>query len=45
MTGVRITRATQFLKTSKIPVSAVNIGPIHKKDVIKASIMKEHRPE
>jgi hypothetical protein len=22
-----------------------NIGPIHKKDVIKASIMKEHKPE
>jgi len=35
----------EFLKSSKIPVSAVNIGPIHKKDVIKASIMKEHRPE
>jgi len=35
----------EFLKTSKIPVSAVNIGPIHKKDVIKASIMHEHRPE
>jgi len=35
----------EFLKTSKIPVSAVNIGPIHKKDVIKASIMKEHKPE
>lgn len=27
----------EFLKTSKIPVSAVNIGPIHKKDVMKAS--------
>ena len=35
----------EFLKTSKIPVSAVNIGPIHKKDVIKASIMLEHKPE
>ena len=35
----------EFLKTSKIPVSAVNIGPIHKKDVIKASIMHEHKPE
>jgi len=35
----------EFLKTSKIPVSAVNIGPIHKRDVIKASIMHEHKPE
>ena len=35
----------EFLKTSKIPVAAVNIGPIHKKDVIKASIMLEHKPE
>ena len=35
----------EFLKTSKIPVSAVNIGPIHKRDVIKASVMLEHKPE
>jgi translation initiation factor 5B len=35
----------EFLKSSKIPVAAVNIGPIHKKDVIKASIMHEHKPE
>ena len=35
----------EFLKSSKIPVSAVNIGPIHKRDVIKASIMHEHRSE
>ena len=34
----------EFLKTSKIPVAAVNIGPIHKKDVMKASIMHEHKP-
>lgn len=26
----------EFLKTSKIPVSSVNIGPVHKKDVLKA---------
>lgn len=26
----------EFLKTSKIPVSAINIGPVHKKDVLKA---------
>jgi len=26
----------EFLKTMKIPVTAINIGPIHKKDVLKA---------
>jgi translation initiation factor 5B len=26
----------EFLRTSKIPVSAINIGPVHKKDVMKA---------
>jgi translation initiation factor 5B len=26
----------EFLKQSKIPVCAINIGPIHKKDVLKA---------
>jgi translation initiation factor 5B len=26
----------EFLKQSKIPVSAINIGPVHKKDVLKA---------
>jgi translation initiation factor 5B len=26
----------EFLKVSKIPVSAVNIGPVHKKDILKA---------
>lgn len=26
----------EFLKESKIPVSSLNIGPVHKKDVIKA---------
>jgi translation initiation factor 5B len=35
----------QFLKDSKIPVSGVNIGPVHKKDVIRASIMLEHQRE
>lgn len=34
-----------FLKDSKIPVSGVGIGPIHKRDVIRASVMLEHNPE
>lgn len=35
----------QFLADSKIPVSSLGIGPIHKKDVIKASVMLERRVE
>jgi len=31
-----------FLKDTKIPVSAVGIGPIHKRDVTRASVMLEH---
>ncbi|XP_012217900.1 eukaryotic translation initiation factor 5B [Linepithema humile] len=31
-----------FLKTSKIPYSGIRIGPVVKKDVMKASIMLEH---
>merc|ERR1719502_2535151 len=31
----------EFLKESKIPVFDVNIGEVHKKDVKKATIMKE----
>jgi translation initiation factor 5B len=34
-----------FLKASKVPVSGVSIGPIHKKDVIRASVMLEHNKE
>ncbi|EGT44666.1 hypothetical protein CAEBREN_04552 [Caenorhabditis brenneri] len=34
-----------FLKSQKIPYSNVNIGPVHKKDVQKASAMKEHKAE
>eukprot|EP01111_Echinosteliopsis_oligospora_P015513 TRINITY_DN615_c0_g2_i6.p1 TRINITY_DN615_c0_g2~~TRINITY_DN615_c0_g2_i6.p1 ORF type:complete len:1190 (-),score=496.85 TRINITY_DN615_c0_g2_i6:17-3586(-) len=34
-----------FLKASKIPVSGVSIGPIHKRDLIRASVMLEHNPE
>src|SRR5687768_17590872 len=26
----------EFLKTMKIPVTSINIGPVHKKDVLKA---------
>jgi len=35
----------EFLKESKIPVSGINIGPVNKKDVTKASIMLEHAKE
>ena len=27
----------EFLKTMKIPVCYINIGPVHKKDVLKAT--------
>uniref|UniRef100_A0A8B9LSM3 Eukaryotic translation initiation factor 5B n=1 Tax=Astyanax mexicanus TaxID=7994 RepID=A0A8B9LSM3_ASTMX len=32
----------EFLRTSKVPYSGINIGPVHKKDVMKASTMLEH---
>lgn len=32
----------EFLKTSKIPYAGINIGPVHKKDIMKASVMLEH---
>ncbi len=35
----------EFLKTSDIPVSAVNIGPVHKRDVNIASTMLAKAPE
>lgn len=35
----------EFLRTSKIPVSGINIGPVHKRDVTKASTMLEKRKE
>ncbi|KAL9658586.1 hypothetical protein ABK040_006123 [Willaertia magna] len=34
-----------FLKSEEIPVSGINIGPVHRKDVIRSSIMLEHAPE
>ncbi|KAI9209018.1 uncharacterized protein BJ171DRAFT_488235 [Polychytrium aggregatum] len=34
-----------FLKTSNIPVSGINIGPVYKKDVIRASIMLDRARE
>jgi translation initiation factor 5B len=34
-----------FLKDMKIPVAGINIGPIYKKDVMRASIMLEHNRE
>jgi len=35
----------QFLKDSKIKYSGVSIGPVHKKDVMKASVMLQHDKE
>ncbi|KAJ5070393.1 intein-containing eukaryotic translation initiation factor 5b precursor [Anaeramoeba ignava] len=35
----------EFLRESKIPVSGINIGPVHKKDVEKISIMIEKQKE
>eukprot|EP01134_Creolimax_fragrantissima_P006578 CFRG6578T1 len=33
-----------FLKDSKIPVACVNIGPVHRKDVMRASTQLQHDP-
>jgi len=35
----------EFLRTSKIPVFGVSIGPVHKKDVLRASIMVERKKQ
>ncbi|KAG5892793.1 hypothetical protein JTB14_032667 [Gonioctena quinquepunctata] len=35
----------EFLRTSKIPYSNIRIGPVVKKDVMKASIMLEHESQ
>ncbi|KAJ3583674.1 hypothetical protein NHX12_015929, partial [Muraenolepis orangiensis] len=35
----------EFLRSSKVPYSGINIGPVHKKDVMKASAMLDHDPQ
>lgn len=35
----------EFLRTSKVKYAGINIGPVHKKDIMKASIMLEHDPQ
>jgi translation initiation factor 5B len=35
----------EFLRVSKIPVSGINIGPVHKRDVIRCSAMLERARE
>lgn len=34
-----------FFRESKIPYAGINIGPVHKRDVVKASTMLEHDPQ
>jgi translation initiation factor 5B len=34
-----------FLKASKIPVSGINIGPVHKRDIMRAATMLEKARE
>lgn len=35
----------EFLRTEKIPYCGINIGPVHKRDVMKASVMVERDPQ
>ena len=42
MKGSRLKSEYEFLKQSQIPYSPINSGPVHKKDVMKASTMLEH---
>lgn len=35
----------EFLKVSKIPVSGINIGPVHKKDIMRTAVMLEKAKE
>lgn len=34
-----------FLEEQKVPVAGLSIGPVHKKDVMKAAVMRERREE
>jgi translation initiation factor 5B len=35
----------EYLRSSKVPVAGVALGPVHKKDVVRASAMVEHEDE
>ena len=35
----------EFLRVSKIPVSGINIGPVHKKDITRCAVMLDRAPE
>ncbi|XP_007883581.2 LOW QUALITY PROTEIN: eukaryotic translation initiation factor 5B [Callorhinchus milii] len=35
----------EFLRGSSVPYAGINIGPVHKRDVTKASAMLEHDPQ
>uniref|UniRef100_H3AUF4 Eukaryotic translation initiation factor 5B n=1 Tax=Latimeria chalumnae TaxID=7897 RepID=H3AUF4_LATCH len=35
----------EFLRTSSVPYAGINIGPVHRRDVMKASAMLEHDPQ
>ena len=39
---LRVKSQYEFLKQSQIPYSGINIGPVHKKDVLKTSTLLEH---
>lgn len=34
-----------FLRNCSVPVGSINIGPVHKRDVMKASVMCDRAPE
>ena len=42
MKEFRVKSHYEFLKQSQIPYSGINIGPVHKKDLMKASTMLEN---
>ncbi|XP_038674103.1 eukaryotic translation initiation factor 5B isoform X2 [Scyliorhinus canicula] len=35
----------EYLRASSVPYAGINIGPVHKKDVMKSSAMLEHDPQ